>query len=144
MGAKGTPFHSLVAPDENHQMTVLIQKGCEFEGKLCFEGTAKIDGRFKGKIFTKDILIIGEGAVVEGDIEADVVIIYGNMFGKITALNRIELRYPGVFKGDYFTPVFSMDEGAIHQGRAHMVKDPGKVQTIFSSSDGESDAPVSN
>lgn len=109
---------------ENTQITVLLHKGCEFEGKLCFEGTARIDGHFKGQIFTRDILIIGEGALVEADIEADVVIVHGNLLGNVTAVNRVELKYPGVIKGQVAAPIFSMDEGVIFEGRARMVQEP--------------------
>ena len=114
--------NAFLPAQENNRMTVLIHKGCEFEGKLSFEGTARIDGHFKGQIFTKDILIIGEGALVEADVEADVVIVHGNFRGNITALNRVELKYPGVLKGQVCTPVFSMDEGVIFDGQAKMVQ----------------------
>ena len=42
-------------------VTAVIEKGCEFVGKLTFEGTARIGGKFEGEIFTNDILIIDEG-----------------------------------------------------------------------------------
>ncbi len=116
-------IHPFLAPEESTQVTVLIHNGGEFEGKLCFEGIGRIDGRFKGQIYTKDILIIGEGALVEADIEADVVVVRGNLLGKVTALNRIELKTPGVLKGEVCTPVFSMDEGVIFEGRAKMMED---------------------
>ena len=47
----------------------LLGKGSEFEGKLTFEGQVRIDGKFSGQIFTKDTLVIGEGARVNAEIE---------------------------------------------------------------------------
>ena len=44
---------------ESFDVTGVIEKGCEFEGKLCFEGTLRIGGDFKGEIFTHDVLVIG-------------------------------------------------------------------------------------
>ena len=38
----------------------LLGKGADFQGKLTFEGTVRIDGRFTGEIFSDGTLIIGE------------------------------------------------------------------------------------
>lgn len=76
-------------PSVSHEITVVLQKGCQLEGRLQFEGTARIDGVFKGEIFTPDILIIGEEATVSGQIEADIVVISGNFDGEIFATQRV-------------------------------------------------------
>ena len=59
----------------------VIDHGCEFEGKLCFQGTVRIGGVFQGEIFTPDTLIVGEGARVHGQIEAGTVMISGEVSG---------------------------------------------------------------
>ncbi|HET9751830.1 MAG TPA: polymer-forming cytoskeletal protein, partial [Myxococcales bacterium] len=43
-------------------LNALLGKGSQFEGKLLFEGTVRIDGKFSGEIVSTDTLIIGEGA----------------------------------------------------------------------------------
>ena len=43
--------------------------GCEFEGKLCFQGTVRINGAFRGEIYTPDTLVIGENARVTANGE---------------------------------------------------------------------------
>ena len=57
------------------QVTAILDKGASFEGMLSFEGTVRIGGKFKGEIFTKDTLIIGEDAEVDAQIEADTVLL---------------------------------------------------------------------
>ena len=47
------------------QINAFLGKDTEFEGKLSFTGAVRIDGRFKGEIFTEGTLILGEAAVVE-------------------------------------------------------------------------------
>ena len=44
------------------EITTLLGRGATFEGKLTFEGTVRIDGRFKGEVFSEDVLVIGDGA----------------------------------------------------------------------------------
>lgn len=102
------------------EITTLLGRGATFEGKLTFEGTVRIDGRFKGEVFTDDTLVIGEGAVVEAEIEVGDVIIQGTVVGNITAKRSIEIHAPGRVKGDLHTPQLQIDKGVIFEGRSFM------------------------
>ena len=51
------------------EITALLGRGTEFEGKLHFEGRVRIDGVFKGEIRSDDTLVIGEGAEVHAEID---------------------------------------------------------------------------
>src|SRR6188508_3053181 len=101
----------LHVPVTDNQVTGVIDHGCEFEGKLCFQGTVRIGGTFRGEIFTTDTLIVGEGARIYGDIEAGAVIISGEVNGTVRAKHRVEIHRPAVFRGDILTPSLSVDEG---------------------------------
>jgi cytoskeletal protein CcmA (bactofilin family) len=98
----------------------VIDHGCEFEGKLCFQGTVRIGGTFRGEIFTPDTLIIGEGARVDAQIEAGIIIISGEVNGSLRAKHRVEIHRPAVFRGDILTPSLSVDEGVIFEGSSKM------------------------
>src|SRR5882724_2700305 len=43
-----------------------LDRGSSFHGELEFEDTMRIDGRFNGKIMSKNELIVGESAHIEG------------------------------------------------------------------------------
>jgi cytoskeletal protein CcmA (bactofilin family) len=98
----------------------LLGKGSEFEGKLTFEGQVRIDGKFAGQIFTKDTIVIGDGARVQAEINAGTVIIHGTVEGNVKATNLIELKQPGRIKGNLETPALSMDRGVIFEGSLKM------------------------
>lgn len=104
-------------PGEVH---TLLGKGSEFEGKLTFEGQVRIDGKFSGQIFTKDTLVIGDGARVTAEITAGTVIINGTVEGNIRATQLIELHQPGRVKGTLETPALSVDRGVIFEGSCKM------------------------
>ena len=89
----------------------LLGKGSEFEGKLTFEGQVRIDGKFSGQIFTKDTLVIGEGARVNAEINAGTVIVNGVVEGNIRATQLIELHTPGRVKGNLECPALSHRQG---------------------------------
>jgi cytoskeletal protein CcmA (bactofilin family) len=102
------------------EITTLLGRGATFEGKLTFEGTVRIDGRFKGEVFSDDTLVIGEGAQVEAAIDVGEVIVQGTVVGNITAKRSIEIHAPGRVKGDLHTPVLQIDKGVIFEGRSFM------------------------
>jgi cytoskeletal protein CcmA (bactofilin family) len=102
------------------EITTLLGRGAAFEGKLTFDGTVRIDGRFKGEVFSEDTLVIGEGAVVEATIDIGDVIIQGTVIGNITARRSIEIHAPGRVKGDLHTPQLQIDKGVVFEGRSFM------------------------
>jgi cytoskeletal protein CcmA (bactofilin family) len=102
------------------EITTLLGRGAVFEGKLTFEGTVRIDGRFKGEVFSDDVLVIGDGALVEAQIEVGEVIIQGTVMGNIVAKRSIEIHAPGRVKGDLHTPSLQIDKGVIFEGRSFM------------------------
>jgi len=102
------------------EITTLLGRGAAFEGKLTFDGTVRIDGRFKGEVFSDDVLVIGEGAHVEAEIDIGEVIIQGTVVGNIKAKRSIEIHAPGRVKGDLHTPSLQIDKGVIFEGRSFM------------------------
>ena len=108
-------------PSVSHEVTVVLQKGCYLEGRLQFEGTARIDGHFQGEIFTPDILVIGDEAKVSGRIEADVVVISGQFTGDIFATHRVEIQSPAVVHGNVQTAILQIEEGAVFEGKTKML-----------------------
>jgi cytoskeletal protein CcmA (bactofilin family) len=102
------------------EITTLLGRGASFEGKLTFEGTVRIDGRFKGEVFSDDVLVIGEGAIVEAEIDVGEIIVQGTVLGNIKAKRAIEVHAPGRVKGDIHTPSLQIDKGVIFEGRSFM------------------------
>ena len=107
----------------------LLGKGSEFDGKLTFEGQVRIDGKFSGQIFTKDTLVIGEGAKVNAEINAGTVIVNGAVEGNIRAAQLIELHTPGRVKGNLETPSLSIDKGVMFEGSCKMDGAKGGTST---------------
>lgn len=104
----------------------LLEKGCEFEGKLTFEGTVRINGKFSGEIFSEGTLVVGEGAALDGKIDVGNIIIHGEVRGTIKAHDRIEMHTPAVVEGDINAQTLVIDEGVIFEGSCAM----GKKATV--------------
>ncbi len=103
------------------EITALLGRGTQFEGKLHFEGRVRIDGVFKGEIKSDDTLIIGDGAEVYAEIEVATVIVRGGLVhGNIRAKNAIEIHAPGKVVGNLHSPSLFIDRGVEFQGSCRM------------------------
>lgn len=103
-------------------MKAVLGKGSEFEGTLKFEGTVRIDGKFQGEVHSEGTLIVGENAVINGNVYVDSAVVSGEIRGNIKAKNRVELRAPGKVFGDVESPALIIEEGVIFDGNCQMSK----------------------
>jgi cytoskeletal protein CcmA (bactofilin family) len=107
-------------PEVVGEINTLLGRGSEFEGKLTFEGTVRIDGKLSGEIFTDDVLVIGEGAEVSAEIDAGTIIIEGQVVGNVRAKRSVEIHAPGRVRGNIVTPSLFIDKGVIFEGNCQM------------------------
>lgn len=124
-------------PKMGGELNGFLDHGAVFHGELEFEDTMRIDGRFNGKIVSKNELIVGESARIEGEIHVGRIAISGTVIGKIHADQKIEIHRSGKVYCEIDTPALSVEEGATFQGSCVMadaarpggVPDPKKAIT---------------
>jgi len=102
------------------ELNALLGKGSEFDGKLAFEGTVRIDGTFSGEITTSDMLIVGESARVTAEITCGTIVVHGEITGNVKASQAVELHKPARVKGDLTTPSLMIERGVVFEGRSEM------------------------
>jgi cytoskeletal protein CcmA (bactofilin family) len=114
-------------PSSGGSGDLLLGAGAEFEGKLTFAGTVRIDAKFKGTIVTNDVLVVGDRARIDADITCGTVIVHGEVNGNIRARNAVELHAPAKVHGDVETPSFSLERGVVFQGQTTMPAEKGQT-----------------
>jgi cytoskeletal protein CcmA (bactofilin family) len=97
-----------------------LGKDTRFEGKLRFQGTMRIDGHFKGEVSAQGNLIVGESALIEGDLKVSYASVSGEVHGNITAEQRVDLHAPSKVFGNIQSPAVVMEEGVIFEGTTKM------------------------
>ena len=100
-----------VAPATSIDATTIIT------GKIRCKETLRIDGVLKGEVHCERTVIIGEQAKVDADIEADSVIVFGEVKGNVSAKRKITLEQTARMTGDLATPGIVIEEGAKLKGR---------------------------
>jgi cytoskeletal protein CcmA (bactofilin family) len=116
------------------QINAFLGKDTEFEGKLSFTGAVRLDGRFRGEIFTEGTLIVGEAAAIDADMRVARVIVSGQIRGNIVADERIEIKSPGKVYGNIQAPKVIIEEGVLFEGNCKMQvakEDSGKKVKVF-------------
>ena len=101
-------------------ITAFLGKDTEFDGKLIFHGTIRIDSHFKGEISGDGILIVGEEGMIDANVHISYIVISGEIRGNIIADHRIEIHPPGKVLGDIQAPIVVIDEGGIFEGNCRM------------------------
>lgn len=103
------------------EINALLGRGTHFEGKLYFEGRVRIDGSFSGEIRGDDVLVIGEGALVKGEVQvATCIVTGGEVEANIRARDAIELYPPSKVTGALHAPAIFIDRGVQFDGTCKM------------------------
>jgi len=108
------------SPGSGGTSDLLLGAGAEFEGKLTFKGTVRIDAKFVGSIVTNDVLVVGEHARMDAEITCGTVVVLGEVNGNIKAKSAIELHRSAKVRGNVETPSLMIEKGAVLQGAVKM------------------------
>ncbi|MFH1263268.1 MAG: polymer-forming cytoskeletal protein [Pseudomonadota bacterium] len=129
---KGDTGPSLTTPTITSAggFNAILDRGSEFEGKLTFEGTVRIDGKFKGEIYSDANLVIGESGKVEANINVGSISISGDVKGNITARTKVEIHPPAVVHGNIQTPSLIIEEGSLFEGNCLMEKTASTTKKV--------------
>jgi cytoskeletal protein CcmA (bactofilin family) len=107
------------------EINAFWDKGCMFHGKMTSEGVFRLDGNMEGEISHKGTLIIGETAVIKGNLEVNVLILNGKLEGEVNAKERMEIHPKGKLYGTVYTPIFVIQDGGIFEGNCKMDEKSG-------------------
>jgi cytoskeletal protein CcmA (bactofilin family) len=97
-----------------------IGKGTIITGDIQTSSNLRVDGKVKGKVVCKNTLTIGEGGIIEGDIQANNAIIGGKINGKIVVNEKLELEARSSLIGELKAKKLIIDEGAVFDGTSTM------------------------
>ncbi len=97
-----------------------IDRDTEMTGDIKFSDSFRIDGTFKGKILSGNTLIIGEGGMVEAEVEVANISVNGVVKGTLKASERVEIYSLGRVTGEIITPKLIVEDGAFFQGSCQM------------------------
>lgn len=108
------------------QITTIIGIGAECNGDFKSDTSIRIDGVVNGNVIVANTVIVGASGVINGDINAQVVVIGGEVYGNLNVPEKVELTSTARVIGDITTSGLVIDEKAVFQGRCDMNQDAAK------------------
>lgn len=91
-----------------------------FDGKLVFQGSVRIEGKFTGEISTDDVLLVTETAEVIASVNVGTLVLNGTLRGNVRAKRVVELQAPAKLYGDIETPSLIIHAGVMFEGHCKM------------------------
>jgi cytoskeletal protein CcmA (bactofilin family) len=109
-------------------LDTLIGANTVFEGFIRSERSLCVEGSVRGRIEAKGEVVVGRDGKVEADIQADCVVVGGQVVGNITVQRRLEITATGRVTGDIEARSMSIAEGGVLDGFCKMLE---RVETPY-------------
>lgn len=97
----------------------------EIKGTLKFTGELTFEGKLEGEIHTDGTLNLGDTAVINGNIDAQSVVVRGKVTGNINAKDKIDIKAKAELFGDIKATKLVIEEGVTYVGKTEV--NPNKV-----------------
>ena len=109
----------------NNSSKNVLGADVEIKGNIKFAGELAFDGKLDGEVHTDGTLNLGDGAVINGNISAQSVVVRGKVNGNITAKEKIEIKARAELFGDIRATKLVIEEGVTYVGKTEV--NPNKV-----------------
>jgi len=103
----------------------ILTSDVEIKGNIKFTGELTFEGKLDGEIQTDGTLLLGDTAVINGNINAETVVVRGKVNGNITAKEKIEIKTKAELFGDIRASKLTVEEGVTFVGKTEV--NPNKV-----------------
>ncbi len=110
----------------------IISKGVTVEGKISSDCNVRIDGIVNGDIFAKGNITVGNGGIVNGELQASVISVGGKIVGTLKANEKLIMESKSSVKGDVSTKILIVEAGAKFDGSSSMSGSEVQLNTIKS------------
>ncbi|MCQ2119793.1 MAG: polymer-forming cytoskeletal protein [Bacteroidales bacterium] len=98
-----------------------ISAGSTVKGEITSPYNVRIDGNFEGKIISEAKVVVGEKAVIKGDIICNNADLWGNIEGDLYVKDTLSLKETCVMTGDLHIRRLSVELDAKFDGNCKMI-----------------------
>jgi cytoskeletal protein CcmA (bactofilin family) len=110
----------------SEKLESFVGENSHFTGNVETTGTIRIDGLVEGHV-QADWVVLGEKAIVRGNIIARGIVVGGKIEGNLLAKEIVDIKAQGVITGDIEASKFLVVEGGILNGRISMLADASNI-----------------
>ena len=110
-----------IEPVVNVNSISRISAGTVIKGEITSPNDIRLDGTFEGKVQSKGRVVIGETAVIKGDIICENVDQWGKVEGNIYVKDTLALKEGCAVNGNINVRKLSVELGATFNGTCRMI-----------------------
>ena len=110
-------------PNVNVNEVSRISTGTVVKGEISSSNDIRIDGTFEGKIYSKGRVVVGEKALIKGDIICSNVDFWGTMEGNFFVKDTLSLKSSSKVKGDLHIKRLQVELDATFDGTCQMISE---------------------
>ena len=103
-------------PTVNVNSISRISAGTVVKGEILSPTDIRIDGSFEGKVHSKGRVVLGETAIVKGDIICNNIDLWGKVEGNVYVKDTLSLKAGCTMDGNLHTRRLSVELGATFNG----------------------------
>lgn len=100
-----------------------ISDGTVIKGEILSPGDIRIDGSFDGKLQSKGRVVVGETAVIKGDIFCDNIDLWGKVEGNLYVKDTLALKEGCTVNGNLHIKKLSVELGAVFNGNCKTISE---------------------
>ncbi len=110
-------------PNVNVNSVSRISAGTVIKGEIDSPFDIRIDGTFEGRIQSKGRVVIGENAVIKGDVICENVDMWGKLDGNVFVKDTLALKNGCAVNGNLHIKRLSVELGSTFNGNCHMINE---------------------
>ncbi len=100
-----------------------ISSGTVIKGEIISPSDIRIDGTFEGRIQSKGRVVVGESAVIKGDIICNDIDLWGKVEGNVFVKDTLALKEGCVVNGNLHIRRLSVELGATFNGNCKTINE---------------------
>ena len=110
-----------IEPVVNVNSISRISAGTIIKGEIISPNDIRIDGTFEGKVTSKGRVVLGESAVVKGDIICNNIDLWGKVDGNVYVKDTLSLKEGCVMNGNLHIRRLAVELGATFNGTCRTI-----------------------
>jgi cytoskeletal protein CcmA (bactofilin family) len=95
--------------------------GSSWIGDLSFEGRLRIDGDFRGRIYSDGLLELGRSGRIEGEVDVARALVAGRIEGRLQVRESLVVEETAVVRGEVFMRRIRVAPGASMEAKVKRI-----------------------
>lgn len=98
--------------EPRHPLSGFLGPGASWSGDLSFEGRLRIDGEFRGRIYSEDVLEVGRAGRIHGEVDVARAVVAGLVDGRLQVRESLVVEETAVIRGEIHMRRIRVAQGA--------------------------------